>query len=329
MPYILIVHNYMTYVIYYIYNSVITLVLFLGIQFPYDEAKLLFIKLVNYLYPLYNIFWSFAGRLLSLVIITTISLSHLKIIMINICSLFIHTLFGVKSRIILYFTPMLSIREFFTGIFGPLLSVCLHWLISVNCIIPLHIASELIFGKAVIMNEEETGVMVIFIIVTFIYGSIFLCGYVFKILVLLICQFDSPMKNNISYIVKWLSNGKDIKELSYYSPNMFHHHAGAMIILIGLMMILFYKINLIFSKIVINCFGWMCCKIKKPMNLNWKFKYPKKYEQKSKRRRNNYKSFIHLINLFFLIVYLIYIIDIQTPRNWTHDLSLLDKATLK
>lgn len=153
-------------------------------------------------------------------------------------------LMKLKEKAIQSVQPMLNIQGFFSRVFGPFISglkTILHWFVPLQLLHPIQKLSMAIFGERsdLPVNTEETALMVIFVALFTLYGSILFGGYGYKLVYAFLSLVDNPLNSKLDELTKWVNydEDKDNWTFSYYLPDMFHHKVGALVTLVGIVVI--------------------------------------------------------------------------------------------
>jgi hypothetical protein len=191
--------------------------------------------------------------------------------------------------------PMMNISGFLSRVFNVLvagLKAILHWFLPVSLLEEIHSISLKIFGhpqhptpqqfgstklpqRFTTPNTEETALMVIFAFVIVIYGSIFIWGYIFKLVLFILCLqwfhnpiFDAYAKQML-HIIEFIGVLYKTQEITttvsptsivwLLTPDLLHHQLGITLTTTTIAVILLYKL----VKFLFYLFLWVRSKCTK------------------------------------------------------------------
>jgi len=227
----------------------------------YPFQKILLEPIFNILWGIYNLGFTILSPLFlfvwSLLDAVVRILASPLMVMARYIPTFLHQLYSklyfpafephinkLKEKAIQSVQPMLNIQGFFSRVFGPFISglkTILHWFVPMKLLYPIQKLSMAIFGERsdVPVNTEETALMVIFVALFTLYGSILFGGYGYKLVYAFLSLVDNPLNSKLDELTKWVNydEDKDNWTYSYYLPDMFHHKVGALVTLVGIVVI--------------------------------------------------------------------------------------------
>eukprot|EP01122_Echinamoeba_exundans_P013310 TRINITY_DN5792_c0_g1_i3.p1 TRINITY_DN5792_c0_g1~~TRINITY_DN5792_c0_g1_i3.p1 ORF type:complete len:764 (+),score=100.74 TRINITY_DN5792_c0_g1_i3:77-2368(+) len=175
--------------------------------------------------------------------------------------------------------PMLNIRGFFSRVFGPLitgLKAVLHWFLPDSIIKPMDRIAVAIFGRDPKNGEqdlttEETALIVLFVFIMVVYGSVITEGYAVKLILICLYFFDNALSNRVYDLLSLFSDDGDADTIpmtfSWILPDFWHHQIGiiAFVVTVGVI-VLFRFVRFLFWLTPI-IFRWTYNGIK---NFNWR-----------------------------------------------------------
>jgi hypothetical protein len=173
--------------------------------------------------------------------------------------------------------PMLNIRGFFSRVFGPLitgLKAVLHWFLPESIIKPMDRIAVAIFGRDPKNGEdltmEETALIVMFVFIMVVYGSVITEGYAVKLILICLYFFDNALSNRV-YDLLSLFSDDDADTIpmtfSWILPDFWHHQIGIMAFVVTVGVVVLFRFVRFLFWLTPIIFRWIYNGLK---NFNWR-----------------------------------------------------------